>query len=98
MDNKAKILDIAMNLTRIGNWAADDYDGKKKRIEMFLQQTSEYIKSINNADFEEPFLSTYNSFLDAYRSLSDQNSVDRFVWAERMMTWGNILTHRSKFL
>ncbi len=29
------ILDITMNLTCIGNWAADDYDVKQKRIIVF---------------------------------------------------------------
>ena len=32
MELKVKILDIAMNLNRIGNWAADDFERQQKRI------------------------------------------------------------------
>ena len=46
MNLKLKILDIAMNLNRVGNFAADGYSVKHKRIRMFLDQTSEYIHSV----------------------------------------------------
>jgi hypothetical protein len=32
MNVKSQILDIAMNLNRVGNWAADDYIGKKVKV------------------------------------------------------------------
>ena len=55
MDNKAKILDIAMNLNRIGGWAADDYQAKQRRIEIFLNQTTQYISSLEKTSFKKPF-------------------------------------------
>ena len=101
MNTKAKILDIAMNLTRIGNWAADGYQSKKKRIDIFLQQTSEYIESIDPAISNEPFGTIFKTFVDEYKrlqnSLKDKN-FDELLFAEKMMTWGNILTHRAKLL
>lgn len=36
MSNKAKILDIAMNLNRVGNLAADDYEKKEKKNRYFF--------------------------------------------------------------
>lgn len=99
MDNKAKILDIAMNLNRIGNMAADNFEMKRKRIDMFMRQTADYIKSIDGANLKEPFKSTFDNFLKEYKSLNDlDNNSDRLLWAEKMMTWGNILTHRAKLI
>ena len=98
---KDKILDIAMNLNRVGNWAADDYKGKKKRIVVFLDQTSEYIDSLDKSSFSIKFKKTFKSFVRDYKNLEQQgksgpkNPLD---WAEQMMTWGNILTHRAKLI
>lgn len=101
MNAKAKILDIAMNLNRIGNWAADDYHGKRKRILAFLKQTSEYINLIEGFDFSSNFKKTYERFIKEYKELEKarkEKPKDELLWAERMMTWGNILTHRAKLI
>lgn len=101
MDAKAKILDIAMNLNRIGNWAADDFNGKEKRINLFLEQTDQYIESLPKAILSSSFRKTYDRFLEDYRILKhewEEKPVDVLAWAERFMTWGNILTHRIKLL
>jgi hypothetical protein len=101
MDNKAKILDIAMNLTRIGNWAADDYKVKRKRIELFLDETTEYINSIDRSSLLGPFKKTFENFLAEYSRLEKigkEGPKDQLYWAEQMMTWGNILTHRSRLI
>lgn len=101
MDTKAKILDIAMNLNRIGNWAADGYIVKKKRIEIFLRQTTEYIASIDLISLNQPFKRTFLRFRTEYQKLENltkKNIPDKLLWAEEMMTWGNILTHRVKLL
>ena len=101
MDTKAKILDIAMNLNRIGNWAADGYTEKRGRIDTFLRQTSDYIESIDPTIYQKPFGKTIQIFVDEYQklrtSLKDKN-FDELFFAEKMMTWGNILTHRAKLL
>lgn len=101
MDTKAKILDIAMNLNRIGNWAADDFDGKEKRIRLFLAQTNQYIESVPQASLTQPFKKTFHRFLEAYEVLKNEGKekpADTLAWAERLMTWGNILTHRTQLL
>jgi len=101
MDNKTKILDIAMNLTRIGNWAADDYQAKRKRIELFLDQTTECINSIDRSSFLDPFKKTFENFLREYsklKKMGKEGPKDHLDWAESMMTWGNILTHRSRLI
>jgi len=101
MNNKALILDIAMNLNRIGNWAVDNFPIKEKRIYFFLDQTTDYVNSLDFSTFSEKFRKTFDKFLAEYKSLIQEvklNSKDNEVWGEKMMTWGNILTHRSKLL
>ncbi len=101
MSNKAKILDIAMNLNRVGNLAADDYEKKKKRIDIFLEETNEYIDSIDKSSLSKPFQKTFDKFLKEYLLLEKENiktHAEKLYWAEQMMTWGNILTHRVKII
>lgn len=101
VDTKQHILDIAMNLTRIGNWAADGYDAKNKRIVVFLDQTNQYMQEIRNAEFSNRFKQTFNAFDPVFRRLYKEASpkpANTDVWAETMMTWGNILTHRASLL
>lgn len=101
MNTQSKILDIAMNLNRIGNWAADDYYAKKQRIKRFLDSTTQYIKEVDEFPQHSAFSKTYESFLKEYPSLKKEGlsgPQNPLWWAEEMMTWGNILTHRSKLI
>lgn len=101
MDKKAVVLDIAMNLNRIGNWVADDYPGKKKRILLFLNQTTEYINSLQNKSFSPRFNPTWISFTQKYSQIEkdvEAGKKDKLELAEKLMTWGNILTHRVNLI
>lgn len=96
---KQLVLDIAMNLTRIGNWAADDYEAK--RITTFFEQTSQYVESVRERNPGGRFKQTFDTFYPVFEQLHTAipiTSIDRDIWAETLMTWGNILTHRAKFL
>ncbi len=93
------IMDFAMNLTRVGNWAADDFVGKKSRILQFLRQTDEYFRRVNTANYSPTLEKTLQSFRPTYQRLvkeAEMTPGDPLAWAESMMTWGNILTHRAK--
>lgn len=101
MDKKSQILDIAMNLSRIGNWAADGYKTRQKRILIFLQNTSKLVESLKTSTFPTRFRPTFVLFLKEYLKLEKEGKEgpkDELAWAEKAMTWGNILTHRSKLL
>jgi hypothetical protein len=101
MTTKAKILDIAMNLNRIGAWAADDYFGKRERIKTFLDNNSKYIDRLKSDSCPESLANTIKIFEGEYRQLEKEGlkgPKDTLLWAEKMMTWGNILTHRSQLL
>ena len=101
MDARAKILDIAMNLNRVGNWAADDYNAKKERIKAFLGNTTGYIQSLEGSNLPPSFAQTFTDFSKAYSALEKEGLKgpgDIATWAESMMTWGNILTHRAQLI
>lgn len=101
MKTKDKVLDIAMNLNRIGNWGADGYHMKQKRILIFLDQTTNILNTLNKAKLQDPFKKTFNRFLREFRRLEQEGKKgpkDELYWAEQMMTWGNILTHRAKLI
>lgn len=90
-----------MNLNRIGNWAADGYEAKQKRIEQFLKQTHSYIDQLPPGDHGAVFNRTLGHFIDDFQRLyaqGMQTPADCDLWAEKMMTWGNILTHRASLL
>ncbi len=95
---KQQILDIAMNLNRIGNWAADGYDMKQIRIMLFLDQTKDYIGTIDPLEIPPAFSPTLQAFLPKFNALYLEGQVKpehTDAWAEKCMTWGNILTHRA---
>lgn len=101
MGTKDKVLDIAMNLNRIGNWAADGYHKKGKRIKQFISLTSQSVNQLTPSRFSEPFKKTYKNFIKEYKILEREGlkgPQDELYWAEKMMTWGNILTHRAKLI
>lgn len=90
-----------MNLTRMGNWAADDYWAKQKRIATFMRQTSNDVATLRSATFGKRFERTFTKFDKEFRRLEAEAKdipADTQTWAEQMMTWGNILTHRAKLL
>ena len=98
-DQKIQILNIAVNLNRIGNWAADGFDERKKRIKKFVEQTSEYIESVDRSKLPSPFRITFLRFLGNWKKLQKMEKIENeLFWAEKMMTWGNILTHRAKMI
>ncbi len=101
VDTKQQILDIAMNMTRIGNWAADGFDAKQKRIVFFLNQTDTYLSALHRVRLPARFVPTIQAFIPSFQLLYKEGKAkpaDTEVWAEKMMTWGNILTHRASLL
>lgn len=88
-----------MNLARIGNWAADDFEGKEKRIKMFLEQTNAYLQSLDIDSYSTGTQNTLVRFAKVFHMLHTQtppSPKERLRWAEDMLTWSNILTHRAK--
>jgi hypothetical protein len=91
MNAREIILNIAVNLGRLCRWAME---GRKERVEQFLAQTEEYLKALESAPKSSRFLPTYEWFKNDFKRLSQDVHMDA-DWAESMLTWANILTHRA---
>ncbi len=91
MDAKEIILNIAVNLGRLCRWAME---GRKERVEQFLTQTEGYLKDLESAQKSSRFLPTYEWFRNDFERLSHNVRMDA-DWAESMLTWANILSHRA---
>lgn len=92
-----RILDISVNLARIGTWTADGYEEKKQLIQRFIEQTDSYIVEVTaqplKKDLEQPF----NRFQKMFKELqiSTITAENKDIWAEKILTWANILQHRA---
>lgn len=85
-------LNIAVNLGRISRWAME---GKKGRIEQFISDTNFYITELDKTPKSERFSKTFNTFKEKFDKLKNNIQLNE-IWAEDVLTWANILTHRSK--
>ena len=92
MDAKEITLNIAVNLGRLCRWAME---GRKARLEQFLSETHEYVKALDNAPKSDRFIPTYEWFKKDFDSLSHNVQMNE-DWAESMLTWANILSHRAQ--
>lgn len=92
-----RILDISVNLARVGNWAADSYEQKHKLIKFFLDQTQEYLSQIEKSKVSKDFRPVLEKFSLEFEKLKHDDILkDKNLWAERALTWANILSHRAK--
>ena len=91
MEARELTLNIAVNLGRLSRWAME---GRKARVEQFLAQTNEYIATLDSAPKSARFLPTYEWFKSDFERLCRNVRMDA-DWAEAMLTWANILSHRS---
>ena len=91
MDSREIILNIAVNLGRLCRFAME---GRRERVEQFLAQTEEYLQALESAPKSSRFIPTYEWFRNDFQRLSRDVHMDA-DWAESMLTWANILTHRA---
>ena len=91
MEARELILNIAVNLGRICRWAME---GRKERVEQFLAETEVYVNALEKAPKSSRFLPTYEWFKTDFKRLCHDVRMDA-NWAEAMLTWANILTHRA---
>jgi len=86
------VLNIAVNLGRISRWATE---GKQARVDQFLNETARYITELEQAPKSAQFQKTFDSFKKNFYLLKNSSVRDE-AWAEAVLAWGNILTHRAK--
>jgi len=84
-------LNIAINLGRLCRWSME---GRRSRVEQFLSETEQYLNELEKAEKTPRFLPTYEWFKRDFKFLASNVKMDA-NWAESMLTWANILTHRA---
>ena len=91
MDAKELTLNIAVNLGRLCRWAME---GRRARVDQFLAETEGFVKALESAPKSARFMPTYEWFKKDFEVLSHNVQMDA-NWAESMLTWANILSHRA---
>ncbi len=98
VSSKDRLLDIAMNLARIGNWTADAYAQKTALINRFMKQTNDYIHEVSSSQLSKEITPLFQRFKNEFEALQKEKITlqTKDIWAERALTWANILQHRAK--
>ena len=93
-----QILNISVNLSRISQWAFDSYNTKRELIQKFMKQTENYTKDLHDQKINRYFLPTLERFESEFKDLKrlEINEENKRYWAEKTLTWANILQHRAK--
>ena len=93
--NEDKILDISVNLARVSEWI--NSKNKQKRVDQFLEEIKDYLQTMSASSVSPRFKSTFIIFKkELGKLLETRYQKDREEWAERALTWANILQHRAK--
>jgi len=92
MSAKDLILNIAVNLGRLGRWVDE---GKMSRTKLFLDETWDYLLELEKLTSNPRFEKTLKSFKESFQDLRSNSIYDK-AWAEEALTWANILQHRAK--
>lgn len=94
-----QILNISVNLSRLSKWVYDGYEEKEELINRFLKQTESYLNDLDTQKISAEFKPTLERFKKEFTilkgSVKDQ---DKRNWAEKALTWANILQHRAKLV
>lgn len=86
------VLNIAVNLGRMARWASE---GNIKRVKQFAVDTNVYLQELEEVHKRQRFSQTFDLFKERYEVLCNDIRLDD-DWAEEILTWANILTHRAK--
>jgi hypothetical protein len=90
------VMDISQNLARIGNWTADSFDEKRSLIERFLTQTEEYVQSLSKRKMPKELAEVFLRFKKEFVNFKiEKFAKNRDEWAEKALTWANILQNRA---
>lgn len=95
ISNRDKILDISVNLARVSDWIL--VEEKKNRVDQFMEETKRFVDELSKENLSDRFKPTFEQFKKEFSQLLDESSKEnRYDWAERALTWANILQHRAK--
>ena len=104
---QTQVLNISVNLARVGNWVyqlqdfKDNpkvYQGRLELIGKINKQTNSYLNDLYSQDISDIFKPTLEKCKKEFDELSKKNlaTTNLLYWAEKALTWANILQHRAK--
>ena len=92
-----QILNISVNLSRLSQWVYDDYNMRRELIEKFMKQTENFLTDLDKQVISDNFKPTLERVKTEFSILKKTiHNQDKRFWAEKALTWANILTHRAK--
>lgn len=93
-----QILNISVNLSRLSQWIFEGYNKRPELIDKFLKQTKKYLDDLELQTISEQFRSTLDRCKREFIEFQQQvmNEEKKLYWAEKTLTWANILQHRAK--
>lgn len=92
-----QILNISVNLSRLSQWVYEGYNNRKELVDKFMKQTENYLADLDKQNISNDFRPTLEQVKEDFAYLKKTlNSQGRRFWAEKALTWANILTHRAK--
>lgn len=104
-----QILNISVNLARIGNWieslyrlredkGEEIYQSRIKLIQKMIDQTDSYLSDLKEEVVSEQFSKTLNRFREDFTVVKKQaiTKKNHLFIAEKALTWANILQNRAK--
>lgn len=93
-----QIMNISVNMGRVGGWVADSYEEKKDLVYKIVDETTQFLTELPAQKISEDFKPTLKKFTSQFERLRKEVITDenRINWAERALTWANILQHRAK--
>lgn len=86
------VLNIAVNLGRLSRFSSE---GRMQRINQFLQETERYLSQLESVAVSDRFQPTLIRFKKELKELKNEPFCT-YNWAEKTLTWANILQHRAK--
>ncbi len=97
---KMQILNISVNMARMGELVLKFGDSKAELRQRFLEQTESYLKDLNQENVSGRFNKTLTRFKKEFKKLREEkvDSENKLLWAEKAITWGDILQIRSALI
>jgi hypothetical protein len=92
------VLDIADNITQIGQWTAKSFLKEKGNIELFLKLTRKDMDALSRFPVPAAFQATFDNFCDEYCKLEAEYHAgisDHHTWAKGLSTLALNLTANS---
>lgn len=85
-------------MARLSDWIVDSYIKHKPLVDIFIKQTENYLNDLSNQSISDSFKPTLERFQMEFKKLKSdvEDEKVKLYWAERALTWANILQHRAK--